>query len=107
MGQKGDKATSNAALAAEKIVHQLSSIGAISNKRMFGGHGLFHNEKMFGIVDSAGNYYLKANDSIKEDFEQYEVAQHGKMPYYEIPDHVLENDKLLLEWAKKCIHATK
>ena len=39
---------------------------------MFGGHSVFHEAKMFGIVDSKGNYFFKVDETNKADFEQKE-----------------------------------
>jgi len=39
-------------LSAELELEKLSSIEGVSPKKMFGWHGLFHESKMFGIIDS-------------------------------------------------------
>jgi len=54
MGVKGDKTSQDSVLAAELLVEKLISIGSITSKKMFGGHGIFHEGKMFAIVDSKG-----------------------------------------------------
>ena len=95
MGAKGDKMTNDAVLATEHLVQKLESMGAVTAKKMFGGHGVFHEGKMFGIVDSKGTAYLKADDTILEIFEKAGAHKHGKMPYYSIPDTVLKNHELL------------
>lgn len=107
MGTKGAKMTNASVLAAEELVQKLELIGSISSKKMFGGHGVFHDGKMFGIVDSKGLAYLKADVSLLEFFENSGAHKHGKMPYYSIPETVLKNQELLLEWAKKSIKISK
>jgi DNA transformation protein len=104
MGQKGDKLTKESTLSAELFVEKLSSINGISSRKMFGGHGIFHNNKMFGIVDSKGKYFLKADDSNKAMFEANNADKHSKMPYYSIPDEVMNNQEKLIEWVKKSIN---
>ena len=47
MGTKGDKLTKNAHLSAETLVDKLSAIAGIRSKKMFGGYGIFREEKMF------------------------------------------------------------
>ena len=103
MGTKGEKLTNNSILAANTLEGKLKSIGDITSKKMFGGHGIFHSGKMFCIVDSKGKSFLKLNEANKLDFEKKGSEQHSKMPYYSIPDDVLNNNKMLLSWVKKSI----
>ncbi|NND63847.1 MAG: TfoX/Sxy family protein [Flavobacteriaceae bacterium] len=107
MGIKGSKSTEGAALAAEALTERLAPIEGITSKKMFGGHGIFHEGKMFGIIDSQGNTFLKVDDSIKVDFESKGGEQHSKMPYYSIPTAVMEDHSKLLEWAQKSIDISK
>lgn len=107
MGVKGDKLSESGVLAADQLVEKLSSLGDISSKKMFGGHGIFHQGKMFGIVDSKGRYYLKADESIQSEFIEKGADKHGKMPYYSIPEDILSDHSKLLEWAKMSISANK
>lgn len=103
MGKKGDKQTKTGSEKAKLLVERLQPIGGISSKKMFGGHGIFFQGKMFGIVDSRGGYYLKMSDGNRGDFEAYGAVQHGRMPYFSIPDAILEDSELLLNWAQKAI----
>ncbi len=107
MGIKGDKNTGVANLTALEMEEKLASIGKISTKRMFGGHGLFHDGKMFGMIDSKGQRYLKADDSLKAKFEAKGAEKHKRMPYYSIPANVVDDLDELLSWAKSAINATK
>lgn len=107
MGIKGDKNTEAANLTALEMEEKLASIGKISTKRMFGGHGLFHDGKMFGMIDSKGQQYLKADDSLKDEFEAKGAKKHKRMPYYSIPANVVDDLDELLSWAKSAINATK
>jgi DNA transformation protein len=100
MGDKGDILTNNSSLAVEEILDKLSPVQDISSKKMFGGYGLFHLGKMFGIVNSKGDRYLKVNDSNKEDFLDKGSHQHSKMPYFSIPFEVENDIDTLLKWAK-------
>nr|WP_298923358.1 TfoX/Sxy family protein [uncultured Allomuricauda sp.] len=107
MGVKGAKITQGSVLAAELIVQKLSSISDISAKKMFGGHGIFHTGKMFGIIHSKGTAYLKVDISNQKDYEKNGARKHGKMPYYSIPDAVFDDVDTLLLWAKKSIEISK
>ncbi|WP_420317940.1 TfoX/Sxy family protein [Ekhidna sp.] len=102
MGQKGDKHTNEAQLSAELIVEKLSGIGGITSKKMFGGHGIFHDGKMFGMVDPKGKAALKVDEKLEKEYLEMGSTKHGKMPYYSIPDNILNSDEFV-EWARKSI----
>lgn len=103
MGEKGSKLTTDSTLMAELLSDKLEPIGGITVKKMFGGHGVFHEGKMFGIVDSKGQCYFKANETNQGDFEASGSHRHGKMPYFFIPEEILNDTDKLLEWAKKAM----
>lgn len=107
MGRKGDKMTNDSMLIAELLLEKLAPLGDISIKKMFGGHGIFHEGKMFGMVDSKGKAFLKSDEAIQDFFEKQGCQKHSRMPYYAIPEHVLEDDKKLMEWATESIKITK
>ncbi|MEO9803727.1 MAG: TfoX/Sxy family protein [Reichenbachiella sp.] len=107
MGTKGDKHTNDSALTAEHLREKLMSIQDITTKKMFGGYGIFHEEKMFGIVDSKGQAFLKVDDLNRPEFEQAGAQPHGKMPYLSIPEEVMKNQDTLIEWAKTSIAISK
>lgn len=100
MGIKGDKHSNESALTAALLAEKLAGIGDISTKKMFGGNGIFHDGKMFGMVDSKGQAYLKANESNKSQFEDAGAKPHGKMPYYAIPAEIMNDQDQLIVWAK-------
>ena len=103
MGTKGDRLSQDATLSAELLVEKLHPIGDVSSKKMFGGFGIFHRGKMFGIVDSKGQVFLKANDAIKHHFEEINAPKHSRMPYYAIPKKVLDIPEELIIWASRSI----
>lgn len=107
MGQKGDRLTENSAKSAEILNEKLNAIEGIQFKKMFGGHGIFHEGKMFGIVNSKGDCYFKADESTKSEYDAKGSHKHSKMPYYLIPNDVLNENELLLEWTKKSIAISK
>ncbi len=107
MGLKGDKNTQLSNQVAEHFSEQVQSIEGITLKRMFGGSGLFHNNKMFGLVDSKGNCFLKADEAGKKQFIARGGEQHSRMPYYSIPDEVMEDPKQLIAWTQKAIEVSK
>ena len=107
MGEKGNKHTQHASNAAESLVSALSDIGDITSKTMFGCQRIFHDGKMFGIIDSSGTAFLKAVDFLEERFEKAGSEKHGRMPYYSIPASVLKDASELVKWANDSIRASK
>lgn len=107
MGNKGDKMTEDAVLSADEIVSRLEKIGGISSKKMFGGFGIFHDSKMFCLIDSKGKVFLRTNDLLKEDFAAHQSPQHSRMPYFEIPQVVLQDQAELERWVSKSLEGKK
>ena len=90
------------------ILDQLSGIPEISHKRMFGGIGFFHQDRMFGMI-GGGIFRLKVNESNTADYKTrgmtpFTMGSQGKeLPYWEVPLDVLEDRSLLTEWAMKSV----
>lgn len=107
MGIKGEKNTADSVQASSALVKQLAKLGDVSAKKMFGGHGIFHEGKMFGIVDSKGKPFFKVDDSTRAGYEKLGAEKHGKMPYYAVPAPILNDDAMFLEWAQQAITVSK
>jgi len=107
MGTKGNKLTPGAAESVEIFIDRLRPLGDISSKKMFGGYGVFESGKMFALVNSEGDVFLKAAGDDREKFVQAGTPQHGKMPYFQIPEPVLDDDDQLADWAAEAIRNSK
>jgi len=107
MGVKGDKNTDQANLAVQEIASKLDPIGNITTKKMFGGHGVFHDGKMFGIVDSKGNAFFKASELNADAYLSKGSSKHSRMPYYSIPDAIYEDSVQFIQWANTSIDSSK
>lgn len=87
------------------IEEQLSEFGDYTSKKMFGGVGFFKDKIMFaGIMSNV--FRMKADETTIPDFEAHGMGpwQHGDskpMPYYEVPQGVLEDKLELKNWANK------
>ncbi len=90
------------------VVDLLESLGPVRAKGMFGGHGIFLEGLMFGLVaDSI--LYLKADKESESEFnarglEAFTYNKQGKafkMSYYQAPEEVLENGEEMNTWANK------
>lgn len=99
MGIKGDKMTQDSVNSAESFLNKINDSGEITSKKMFGGHGIFSEGKMFGMIDSKGIIYLKVDETLKEKFIKAGGTPHSKMPYVSIPEKILEDKTQLLNWV--------
>ncbi|MEP1094405.1 MAG: TfoX/Sxy family protein [Cyclobacteriaceae bacterium] len=106
MGQKGDKHTNESQLAAELLLEKLQTIEGVTCKKMFGGHGIFHEGKMFSIIDSKGQVFLKTNDETASKYLEKESVQHSRMPYHSVSDEILSSSELV-DLAKEAIEISK
>ena len=103
MGRKGAKLTQEATKASERLVRTLSVLGKVHSRKMFGGYGIFESGAMFALITSEGKIHLKVDQSNRKRFEDAGAEQHGKMPYFEVPQNVLENEQKFQEWARASI----
>lgn len=107
MGKKGDKLTNDATDMVESLLNKIQSLEGISSKKMFGGYGVFHDGKMFGIVSAKGEAFLKADESTIDNYISHGGKQHSKMPYYGIPEDIWNAEKLLISWVEESISLSK
>ncbi len=87
MGEKGARSGGHVDEVAREILLSLEELEGIYNKKMFGGYGFFTEKGMFGILDSKGNFFLKADSQLKEKMIKQGSVQHSRMPYYSVSDH--------------------
>ena len=69
MGEKGSKLSPKATTVCERVVRDLAPMGEVSQRKMFGGYGIFESAVMFALVDSQGEVFFKADDSNRARFE--------------------------------------
>ena len=96
------------------VLDQLSGLGGVESKRMFGGAGLYCDEFFFGLI-SKDVLYLRVDDSNREEFASRGMAQfmpyadrpHLSMNYYETPAEVLESAGELVNWARRSVEVAR
>jgi len=90
------------------IVDLMQSLGPVRARGMFGGHGIYLNGIMFGLVaDSV--LYLKADKETETEFkerglEAFAYSKKGKefrMSYYQAPEEALEDSEEMNSWANR------
>ncbi|MBD79853.1 MAG: hypothetical protein CL840_13140 [Crocinitomicaceae bacterium] len=88
------------------IEQQLEPFGEYQAKSMFGGLGFFRDGVMFGAI-MHGAFRLKGDETTAPDYAKYGKKEHEipgkkmKMPYYEVPQEIMDDPATLKEWAIK------
>ena len=91
----------------EFCVEQLSVIGPVTARNMFGGAGLYHRGVMFALIAN-DVLYLKADTSSEAAFAEEGMEPfiyHGKkrkpvrMTYWQAPEFLFDDPDAMAEWA--------
>ena len=107
MGEKGAKLTQDVTDRAAALVDDLAPLGDVTAKKMFGGYGVFESGVMFVLIDPSGTPCLRASDETRRRYTDAGGAKHGKMPYWSIPDDVLADEAVLLQWASEALDVAR
>lgn len=91
---------------AAEIADLFAPVGAVSVRRMFGGHGVYLDDVIFALqVD--GEILLKGDDETRAAYEAagfrqwvYEMkGRSGAMPYWRIPEALYDEPDELKRWS--------
>ena len=94
------------------VVELMQTIGPVNAKSMFGGHGIFLNGLMFGLI-AQSILYLKIDKALEDELKARGLAaftynrkgKEFKMSYYQAPEEALENEEDMKLWAGKAYNA--
>ena len=93
--------------ATRHVIEQLSPMGPVSARRLFGTWGLYLEDRIFAIVHG-GVVYFRTNDATVGRYREagaqpfmYRRADGRStvMQYHEVPADVLEDSDLACAWA--------
>src|SRR5205085_2939184 len=88
------------------VLDQLSALGGVRAKPMFGGAGFYLDDEFFGLLHGERLYFRVSPETIRnytsrkmKPFSPFKKRgdSHG---YYEVPLEILESPDDLVEWAK-------
>jgi DNA transformation protein len=94
----------------DRVLGQLSALGEITRRAMFGGHGLYRRETIFGIL-LRGRLYLKVDERSKGAFVSRGMGpfrpneRQTLTSYFEVPPEVLDDPEALRAWAGEAVRA--
>ncbi|MEP6883819.1 MAG: TfoX/Sxy family protein [Gammaproteobacteria bacterium] len=92
------------------VLEQLQRLKDVTPRRMFGGVGLYQDQRFFAIV-MGDTLYFKVNDANRGDYETrgmgrfrpYANKPQLSMSYYEVPADILEDAEECSAWARRSI----
>jgi DNA transformation protein len=94
----------------DRIDDRLAALGGVTSRPMFGGHGLYWRDTIFGIV-FRGRLYLKVDERTMGDYLARGMGpfrpneRQTLKSYFEVPPDVLAESEVLLSWAGEAIRA--
>ena len=101
---------------SDYVRDQLSGVGDLRMKRMFGGVGIYSGERFFALI-ADDVLYFKVDDGNREGFTARGMApfsyqrKDGKtmrMPsFYPLPADILEDTEALSDWAGGALAAAE
>src|SRR5689334_13253490 len=94
------------------VLEQLRGLGQVTSRRMFSGVGFYSDGFFFGLIYDE-TLFFKVDDRNRADYESRGMARFRpyadkpveSMSYYAVPVEVLEEDELLVSWARKSVAA--
>ena len=86
------------------ILDQLADLRQVTTRAMFGGHGIYHGAKFFGIIHkdrlyfkvtpkTVGRYTGKGMKPFRPN------AKQTLKSFYEVPIDILEDTEQVVDWA--------
>lgn len=97
---------------ADFVIDCLAPLGGVRARRMFGGYGVFHDDRMFALIFD-DELYLRTDDGNRPDFEALDLhafvyEQRGRpvrLPYHQAPPEALDDPDTLAEWGREALAA--
>ena len=94
----------------EYALRQLQVLGPVVARKMFGGYGLYCDERFFAVIDNDALYF-KVDALSRLDYLAAGMGPFAPLPgkkmdgYYEVPLDVLESRAKLAQWGQKALAA--
>jgi DNA transformation protein len=94
------------------VLDQLQELPDLECRAMFGGHGLYQEERFFGIIFK-GRLYFKtdaesADPYLKLGMKPFRPNRKQTLKsYYEVPVDIIEDRDRLAIWAKEAVRVGK
>jgi len=96
-----------------EVLERMHTLGAVSARKMFGGHGIFLDGRMFALI-ADNELYLKADAHSRAHFDALDLPRFsytqasGKavsMAYHLAPEDFFEDSDAAQSWALRALEA--
>lgn len=100
---------------AEFLREQLSPLGRVSMRRMFGKTGVFCDGVMFGMITD-NTLYVRVDDHNRAAFKEAEAypplnyAKKGEtidLAFWRVPERLIDEPDELVDWARAALAAAR
>ena len=93
-----------------KLESNLDTI-EFTSRKMFGGVGIFSEKIMFSLIYD-GVVYFRSNEEIaskysKDSYQFQHPSRDSKMPYWSVPNPVLNDKAKITDWALNAFYLAK
>jgi TfoX/Sxy family transcriptional regulator of competence genes len=103
----------NKSSLASYVIEQLSFLGRISSRAIFGATGIFIEERLLGIVVDEETLYLHTGPTNRDDYLSRGMPQFKPYPnafdlttdHHKVPGEVLSDCEQLREWGERALRA--
>jgi len=92
------------------VLDQLSGVGDVTVRKMFGGFGIYSGGTFFAII-SDGVLYFKTNEKTRKRYldagtDCFHASEKQILKnYYEVPADILEDPRGLCAWAEESVYS--
>jgi DNA transformation protein len=98
---------------ASYVTEQLSFLGRISSRSIFGATGIFIDERLLGIVVDEETLYLHTGPTNRDDYLSRGMPQFKPYPnafdlttdHHRVPSEVLSDVDQLRDWGERALRA--
>lgn len=95
------------------VCEQLSPLGEVRPKRMFGGWGIYLDETFMAIIAS-DTLWFKVDDGNRADYEALGSRpfkpfedREMVMSYWEVPPEIIDDRARIAEWGRRAVEAAQ
>ncbi|MBT4703019.1 MAG: TfoX/Sxy family protein [Rhodospirillaceae bacterium] len=96
------------------VLDQLSPLGPVMARAMFGGAGIYLDGIMFALITRADVLYFRTGDANRDEYEDADMGpfvtnkeKSTVMPYHEVPPDVIEDSDDMCDWARRAWDVAK
>ena len=91
----------------DDVRHRLERFVPVTMRSMFGGVGIYSEGIIFALILSDGRLQFKVDETNRSDYEGAGMPRFENMPYYQVPDEVLDDPETLRLWIERAFDVAR